>query len=322
MPLFSVIVPVYKVEPYIRRCIESVLVQSYKDFELILVDDGSPDKCGEICDEYALGDNRIQVIHKKNGGLSDARNFGVRAATGEYVLFLDSDDYFANENVLQSLKERIAGFREELILYSTIDVFANGQQALSRGKYDIPLINYHNKKDTLNYLYSTNNFPGAAWIFCVKRNLLINNTIEFPLGVTAEDYIWIIKVLKAAKSIGACNDAIVSHLQDSPGSITSRPRLSGVEGIHLCLSYFLHHQKDFYDCSGIKNQMGYAYMIALLNYSGLNEKDKLAAKRMLKEDFEVLSYCNDKKIKIIRCFIKIFGLGFVSKLIKVYQRHK
>ena len=102
----SVIVPVYKVERYIRECIESVLAQSYEDFELILVDDGSPDHCGAICDEYARKDRRIRVIHKENGGVSNARNAGLDAATGKYIYFLDSDDY-AHPSLLEKAVEQM-----------------------------------------------------------------------------------------------------------------------------------------------------------------------------------------------------------------------
>lgn len=97
MPRISVIVPVYKVEPYLHRCIDSILAQTFTDFELILVDDGSPDNCGAICDEYAEKDERIHVIHQENGGLSSARNAGLDIAQGEYILFCDSDDYVAPE---------------------------------------------------------------------------------------------------------------------------------------------------------------------------------------------------------------------------------
>ena len=90
--LFSVIVPIYNIEKYIRRCIESVLSQSFADFELILVDDGSPDNSGAICDEYAEKDERIQVIHKENGGLVSARQAGIRVASGDYIFHLDGDD--------------------------------------------------------------------------------------------------------------------------------------------------------------------------------------------------------------------------------------
>jgi len=92
MPKFSVIVPIYNVEDFLPECIESVLAQTYTDFELILVDDGSPDRCGDICDDYAAKDSRIRVIHKKNGGLSDARNAGLDQAEGDYIYFLDGDD--------------------------------------------------------------------------------------------------------------------------------------------------------------------------------------------------------------------------------------
>ena len=92
-PLISVIVPVYKVEKYLHRCVDSILNQTYRNLEIILVDDGSPDNCGAICDEYAAKDNRIRVIHQENTGVSAARNAGLEACTGEYVAFVDSDDY-------------------------------------------------------------------------------------------------------------------------------------------------------------------------------------------------------------------------------------
>lgn len=95
MPQISVIVPVYNVEKYIHRCVDSILSQTFGDFELILVDDGSPDNCGAICDEYAAKDSRVRVIHQKNGGLSAARNAGIDAAVGKYIMFCDSDDYVA-----------------------------------------------------------------------------------------------------------------------------------------------------------------------------------------------------------------------------------
>ena len=89
----SVIVPIYKVENYLNRCVESIRKQTYRNLEIILVDDGSPDACGEMCDRYAQEDSRIRVIHKENGGLSDARNAGIEVAAGEYIAFIDSDDW-------------------------------------------------------------------------------------------------------------------------------------------------------------------------------------------------------------------------------------
>ena len=101
----SFVVPVYKVEKYLDECVESILTQTYKNFEIILVDDGSPDSCPAMCDAWAVKDNRVKVLHKINGGLSDARNAGVRIATGDYVIFVDSDDFWINKDCLQKLME-------------------------------------------------------------------------------------------------------------------------------------------------------------------------------------------------------------------------
>ena len=98
-PLISVILPIYNVAQFLPRCIESVCSQTYDNLEIILVDDGSPDDCGDICDKYAEKDNRIVVVHKQNGGLSDARNKGAEIANGEYITFIDSDDYVTDTYV-------------------------------------------------------------------------------------------------------------------------------------------------------------------------------------------------------------------------------
>lgn len=100
MPEFSIIVPIYKVEKYLEICIDSIIGQSFCNFELILVDDGSPDTCGEICDRYSSSDTRVKVVHKENGGLSSARNAGLDIATGKYVIFIDSDDFWDDAMVI------------------------------------------------------------------------------------------------------------------------------------------------------------------------------------------------------------------------------
>ena len=102
MPIMSVIVPVYNTEQYLHRCIDSILTQTYTDFELLLIDDGSKDKSGDICDEYALKDSRIRVFHKENGGVSSARNLGLDNAAGEWITFVDSDDWII-ESYLMNL---------------------------------------------------------------------------------------------------------------------------------------------------------------------------------------------------------------------------
>ena len=114
---FSVIVPVYGVEKYIDQCVQSLLIQTYKNYELILVDDGSPDNCGQICDQYAEKDNRIRVVHKKNGGLSSARNAGLDIAKGEYVIFLDSDDFWDDAEALSGINRNLSESKADVLIF-------------------------------------------------------------------------------------------------------------------------------------------------------------------------------------------------------------
>ncbi len=122
--MISVIVPVYKTEQYLRRCVDSILNQTYPDFELLLVDDGSPDNCPRICDEYADRDPRVKVIHKENGGLVSARNAGILAAQGDYICYVDSDDW-ADENMLQFVHDKLAESPVplDMVLFAAHDVF-------------------------------------------------------------------------------------------------------------------------------------------------------------------------------------------------------
>lgn len=126
--LISIIIPVYNVERYVSICIISILEQSFQDYEIILVDDGSKDRSGSICDEYREKDSRISVIHKTNGGLSDARNAGLKQAKGEYVLFVDSDDYIG-EDSLQSIAKCVESQtqRTDVMFLEAYKVFPDGQ---------------------------------------------------------------------------------------------------------------------------------------------------------------------------------------------------
>ena len=119
MPKVSVVIPVYKVEPFLRRCVDSVLHQTLTDLDIVLVDDGSTDHCPQICDSYAQQDSRVQVIHKQNGGLASARNAGMRAATGEYLFFLDSDDWIEADG-METLYQLACRYQVDFVRYRAI----------------------------------------------------------------------------------------------------------------------------------------------------------------------------------------------------------
>lgn len=194
-PLVSVIVPIYKVEPYLRRCLESIVNQSYRNLEIILIDDGSPDKCPQICDEYAAKDNRIKVIHKENGGLSDARNVGLNICKGQYISFVDSDDWIDEhffENLLSSTTNNEADIVVASCKYVT-DNPAYSEKKFSTKKGEIKY------EDILQEIFIQRN-PSfvAAWgkIFSHK----IISQFKFPIGKIHEDeylnYQWFYKAKK------------------------------------------------------------------------------------------------------------------------------
>ena len=172
-PLISVIIPVYKVELYLKQCVESILIQTYSNIEIILVDDGSPDKCGQIIDEYKEKDSRIISLHKKNGGLSDARNVGLNGAVGQYVVFVDSDDYWLNENCLKSLVDEINRTPNiDFICFNSYS-FVNGTIKNDWIAYSDNILNAQDNNSLINSLIKSGTVPMAAWSKIIRRSFLL-----------------------------------------------------------------------------------------------------------------------------------------------------
>ncbi|WP_270474901.1 glycosyltransferase [Clostridium cochlearium] len=197
--IISVIVPIYNVKELLPKCIESICSQTYKDLEIILVNDGSTDNCGQICDEYALRDSRIKVIHKVNGGLSDARNAGIKIAKGEYVAFIDSDDYIVNDTYEILVNEAIK---------NNLDIVAANALLIKNDKCKNALM----KKKTfpneimtgIEYMCQSiqqNSFHVCAWLNLYKRDLLIDNSLYFQKGILHEDEEWTPRVFLEAKRV-------------------------------------------------------------------------------------------------------------------------
>ena len=180
MPKVSVIVPVYKVEPFLRCCVDSVLSQTFSDFELILVDDGSPDSCGAICDEYAARDSRVRVVHKQNGGVSEARNTGLNLAVGEYISFLDSDDYMQPE-LLQTVVETMDTGLDLLIFRHYRFCEGKMPQAVPFEKYGlIQLTEEAERADFIVKDLLTYQVGWEVWNRVFRRDLIQAYSLRFP----------------------------------------------------------------------------------------------------------------------------------------------
>lgn len=204
--LFSVIVPIYKVEKYLVRCIEGVLSQTFSDFELILVDDGSPDNCPAICDEYAKKDNRITVIHKENGGLVSARQAGIRIAKGEYVFHLDADDGIEND-ALESAYEIISKTDADIVSFSYRNYYENGE--VSEPVNDILDEGLYNRKDIEEKIFpellADKNMQHSLyflWGRAIKRSLATENQLKVSADISlGEDLVCIVPCMLQAQKV-------------------------------------------------------------------------------------------------------------------------
>ncbi|MBO4894987.1 MAG: glycosyltransferase [Clostridia bacterium] len=204
----SIIIPVYKVEKYLQRCLDSVISQTYKNLEIILVDDGSPDNCGRICDEYAEKDDRIRVIHQENGGLSAARNAGLDIAIGDYIGFVDSDDYVARDMYEKLYNVLIENDADEAICnYEFIDEFENELKYYSPIKDEV--LSGAEAIIKLNYEYH--------WYYLVAWNKLYKKSVfegeRFPVGKVCEDNFIVHKLFYKCRKIVTLSEKLYFYTQ-------------------------------------------------------------------------------------------------------------
>lgn len=215
MPTISVIVPVYKVEPFLHRCVDSILGQSYEDLELILVDDGSPDRCGAICEEYAQKDPRVVVIHQENGGLSAARNAGIDWAfahsDSQWLFFVDSDDFIHSES-LQRLLEAATGFGTDISIGGYAET--SGELPSIKNEYFIPEL-----WKTRDFFIQKNINAIVAWGKLYRKDLF--QQIRYPAGKIHEDEYTTYKILFAREQAAVIGAPLYGYYVNYEG-ITKR----------------------------------------------------------------------------------------------------
>lgn len=217
----SVIIPVYKVEPFIQKCVDSVIKQTYKNLEIILVDDGSPDNCPAICDKYAGKDPRVKVVHKQNGGLSDARNFGIEASTGEYLTFIDSDDY-VSKDFIEALINGLESCGADICATGFKKVFEDSPEETPQQDFEVKSFS---GKDALKTFYKLNEmesrvpFDIIACAKLYKRKTF--DTLRFPVGRLHEDEYLTPKLYYSAEVCAHVSGQRYFYLQRE-GSITQK----------------------------------------------------------------------------------------------------
>lgn len=208
MDLISVIVPIYKVEPYLDRCVRSIVAQTYENLEIILVDDGSPDNCPAMCDTWAEKDSRIKVIHKENGGLSDARNAGMAAATGEYIAFVDSDDWLEAQ-MYQCLYEAMTMTCADIASCGARRVWFDGKpsQELLAVNRDCVL----EQETAMEALITSKGLVQTVWNKLYRRS--VTEGVLFLTGLIHEDEFWSWQVIARARRVVTLKESYYNYLQ-------------------------------------------------------------------------------------------------------------
>lgn len=208
--LVSIIIPIYKVEQYLQKCVDSVLRQTHHNLEVILVDDGSPDRCPEICDDYAKKDGRIKVIHKENGGLSDARNAGIGVATGEWISFIDSDDWVSPE-FISSLLEAAVSNNADISVCAYKKVYEDGREVdVLAGESSKIMSGIEAMRDLFTYKKYGN---VMTWNKLYKLSIFRDHNIEFPKGKIHEDNFTTYKTYYYANKIAYTDTPLVNYRQ-------------------------------------------------------------------------------------------------------------
>lgn len=216
--MISVIVPVYNVEKYLERCVKSIAAQTYKDLEILLIDDGSTDKSGKMCDDFQQTDSRIKAFHKQNGGLSDARNYGIEHSAGEFISFVDSDDYI-DEKMLETLHRLITENDADLAVCSAMDVFEGKEVTQVKEIKEFNL----NKVESYKYMLRGDGIPSACNKL-YKRQTVGN--VRFPVGKLYEDGFFTPQILKRVEKTAVTSKPMYYYFRRAD-SITTKPFRKG-----------------------------------------------------------------------------------------------
>ena len=326
MPLISIIIPIYKVEPYLCRCVDSVLAQTYKDFELILIDDGSPDRCGAICDKYAIQDKRIHVIHQSNKGLSAARNTGLDCAAGDYICFIDSDDYIE----LSYLETIIP------VMESGADLAAIGYDKFDDNCYSQPYV-WNNTKffvkreDQVKFFIEELMQYNVGWEACfhVYRNDIIKMfQIRFQdtKKVFAEDLLFMICYCAHIERIVCVNNVLYHYYQriDSimgkEKSVLNAGRMNELS--KEVLSFFIRSKVDNKLLCAFPVIHFYIMLNVISRYKNQNEITYKQFRNLLKADISDFRFFahNIKKLRKCKQYMEpLFSAYDLEEILDIYE---
>lgn len=317
----SIIVPVYKVEPYINQCIDSILTQSYKNFEVILVDDGSPDQCPRICDDYTNKDSRIKVVHKMNGGLSSARNAGIDIASGDYIAFIDSDDYWDDTDAIKKCVDVCETKMPDVILYGFKKFYqtADRNETIQMG---LP-IDLYGKEVELRLLLEHNVFVTSACNKLVNSKLLKERNVRFVENQLSEDIEYCAQLILNAHTFVAINEYFYVYRQQNASSISANVGVKNLNDIAGVLQKYAAKGKvdNCSNSEALLNYMALQYVLWIVLSNTVVVSEQLAFFYEMKKLWWLIDYAWCPYVKKVKMF-KYLGFSIVRKLLFVYYKKK
>lgn len=316
--LISVIIPVYNSEKYLKQCLDSVINQTYNNLEIIVVNDGSTDKSLEIIKSYK--DSRIKLINKENGGVSSARNVGLKEATGEYIMFVDSDDYLTNNNVIEELIDSTNN--GDIVRYNYLTL-NNGQ--LIKDNFVDSLNNTYESGEffLLDVLNKKKDYGWFLWQYMFKRSLW--EGIVFPNRVIFEDLSTIFKVILKANKVSVINNNIYTYRENNLSvtkNVTYNKCLQLIDSMKDSIEYVNKIDINNELKVLLNNNFSYGYVSEMLLVDYLNKEEKKEINRLLIKNKDISNNIIYGKQKLLLKLSNIFGINFVELILSIRNKIK
>ena len=302
---FSIIIPAFNVEEDIEQCIESVLAQSYTNYEIIIVDDGSTDGTGYICDQYCNKYDFIRTVHGKNQGAASARNIGLKHATGDYVLFADGDDYWVRDDFLERAACAIGD--NDILIFNSAKYYGDGRYSRPRFRLTKDT-SQMNGKDMKEFIIRNNIYKACPWDKVVKTSILKNNNILFPVGMRSEDIMWAAMLLEKIETIALCEDVFYAYRQRE-GSVTRTINEKHIDDMIRQLEVRL-------DDDIANSYLAYEYSVLLVYAYRASREQRDRMKQMI----YLLDNKTSDKVKKVRLIYKIVGFNMTTLILHLFVK--
>lgn len=319
----SIVVPIYNVEKYIDECIRSIQNQDYHDYEIILVDDGTRDNCGAICDRYKEGDPKIVVVHKENGGLSSARNAGLSVAVGDFIMFLDGDDMLT-KGCLKKVMPKIVKKQAEVNI-CTFNTFIDGQSAeLSPFvfKFAPHIVENSDRLSVMAHLYSFGVGVWTATRTIYKREMLINNKLLYNTELrSCEDFDFHMNMFLKANSFFALNEPIFDYRMNRIGSLSTTKNAQFLRNTFKTFTKWIDYYSKIKEKESAKLiiraivKIYYGEIAEAFKMNDPQEREEILL--ILDKNKRVLKYVSGTKRKVLALFYTIFGFKAGMHLYKI-----